>query len=211
MSDRNGPGEPIPNEVEIVARRTVFQGYFRVDEYRLRHEQFAGGLGPEIKREVLERGHAVAVLPYDPLRDEVVLIQQFRIGPYARGDEACWMFEIVAGIIDPGEGLEEVAHRETLEEANLSLRRIDEIMAYYPSPGAVSEHITLYCGQVDAAGAGGIHGLDHEGEDIRVVPMPFEQAMNLLRDGRITNSPTIIALQWLALNREDLSKRWLSP
>lgn len=210
MSERKGAGEPIPSEVEVVARRTVFQGYFRVDEYRVRHEQFAGGLGPEIKREVLERGHAVAVLPYDPHRDEVVLIQQFRIGPLARGDDACWMYEIVAGIIDPGESLEDVARRESVEEADLTLLRIDEIMGYYPSPGAVTEHITLYCGQVDASDAGGIHGLDHEGEDIRVVPMSFQQALELLREGRITNSPTIIALQWLALNREGLRSRWLT-
>lgn len=210
MSASKDPGDQVPSAIEVIERRTVFQGYFRVDEYRLRHEQFAGGLGPEIKREVLERGHAVAVLPYDPRRGEVVLIQQFRIGPLARGDDACWMYEIVAGIIDPGESLEAVAHRESVEEANLTLQRLDEIMAYYPSPGAVSEHITLYCGQVDASAAGGIHGLEHEGEDIRVVPMPFEKALELLREGQITNSPTIIALQWLALNREALHDKWLA-
>lgn len=210
MSEKKGSGDPPPSKIEVIERRTVFQGYLRVDEYRLRHEQFAGGLGAEIKREVMERGHAVAVLPYDPQRDEVVLIQQFRVGPFVRGDDACWMYEIVAGIIDPGQGLEDVARRESLEEADLTLQRLDEIMGYYPSPGALSEHITLYCGQVDSSTAGGIHGLDHEGEDIRVIPMSFQAAMELLRDGQITNSPTIIALQWLALNREALRKRWLA-
>jgi ADP-ribose pyrophosphatase len=121
-----------PAEVDLIERQTVFQGYFRVDQYRLRHEQYAGGFGPEIKREVLERGHAVAVLPYDPVRDEVVLIQQFRIGPFARGDKACWMNEIVAGIIDPGESPQDVAQRECIEEANLTLDRIEEIMGFYP-------------------------------------------------------------------------------
>jgi ADP-ribose pyrophosphatase len=197
-----------PSEIDLVERRTVFQGYFRLDEYRLRHQQFAGGMGPEIKREVLERGHAVAVLPYDPKRDEVILIQQFRIGPFARGDADCWLFEIVAGIIDEGESPEDVARRESVEETGLSLNRLEAVMGFYPSPGAVSEHIVLYCGEVDAEGAGGIHGLDHEGEDIRVVPASTDRAIEMLNQGCITNSPTIIALQWLALNRQIIRSKW---
>lgn len=193
--------------VELIEKRIAYQGYYRVEEYRLRHEQYAGGIGPEIKREVFERGDAVAVLPYDPGRDEVVLIEQFRVGPYLRGDNP-WMLEIVAGVIDDGETQEQVVRREAMEEAGLTLRRIERIMGAYASPGALTEHVTIYCGQVDAGSAGGIHGLDHEGEDIQVVVLPFTDALARMAAGDVTASPGIIALQWLALNREDLRQRW---
>jgi len=193
--------------VELIEKRIAYQGYYRVEEYRLRHEQYAGGIGPEIKREVFERGDAVAVLPYDPGRDEVVLIEQFRVGPYLRGDNP-WMLEIVAGVIDDGETQEQVVRREAMEEAGLTLQRIERIMGAYASPGALTEHVTIYCGQVDAGSAGGIHGLDHEGEDIQVVVLPFTDAMARMAAGDVTASPGIIALQWLALNREDLRQRW---
>lgn len=195
--------------VELIEKRIAYQGYYRVEEYRLRHEQYAGGIGPEIKREVFERGDAVAVLPYDPGRDEVVLIEQFRVGPYLRGDNP-WMLEIVAGVIDDGETQEQVVRREAMEEAGLTLQRIERIMGAYASPGALTEHVTIYCGQVDAGSAGGIHGLDHEGEDIQVVVLPFTDAMARMAAGDVTASPGIIALQWLALNREDLRQRWRS-
>lgn len=195
--------------VELIEKRIAYQGYYRVEEYRLRHEQYAGGIGPEIKREVFERGDAVAVLPYDPERDEVVLIEQFRVGPYLRGDNP-WMLEIVAGVIDDGETQEQVVRREAMEEAGLTLQRIERIMGAYASPGALTEHVTIYCGQVDAGSAGGIHGLDHEGEDIQVVVLPFTDAMARMAAGDVTASPGIIALQWLALNREDLRQRWRS-
>ncbi|HZD25669.1 MAG TPA: NUDIX domain-containing protein [Alphaproteobacteria bacterium] len=196
-----------PRKVELLSRETVFQGHYRVDRYRLRHSQFAGGLGPEISREVFERGHAVAVLPYDPVRDEVVLLEQFRVAPYACGDEA-WMLEIVAGLTEPGEALEDVARRETQEEAGLALQALKPVARYYTSPGAVTEHVTVYAGRVDAAGAGGIHGLDHEGEDIRVTVVPASEALEMLEAGRFRNSPALIAMQWFALNREALRREW---
>ncbi len=196
-------------EVEIIDKSTAYQGHFRVDHYRLRHTLFAGGWGPEIRREVLERGHAVAVLPYDPARDAVVLIEQFRIGAYLHGGgDSPWLLEIVAGLFDADEGPEEVARREAAEEAGLELGELVPVAAFYTSPGAISEHIEVYCARVDSRGAGGIHGLDEEGEDIRVLVMPFAEAMAALAAGRVRNSPALVALQWLALNRESLRVRW---
>ncbi|MDD3650524.1 NUDIX domain-containing protein [Immundisolibacter sp.] len=191
-------------DVEILARETVFQGYFRVDRYTLRHRLFRGGWSRPIQRELFERGHAAAVLPYDPERDRVLLIEQFRIGPYAHGG-APWQIEIVAGILHEGESPAELARREALEEAGCVLTsELLPVAAYYMSPGAVSEHMTLFCALTDLADAGGIHGLDHEDEDIRVHVPTFDEAMAWLAAGRIQNSPAIIALQWLALNRPRL-------
>ena len=191
-------------DVEVLARETVFQGYFRVDRYTLRHRLFRGGWSRPIQRELFERGHAAAVLPYDPKRDRVLLIEQFRIGPYAHGGSP-WQIEIVAGILHEGESPAELARREALEEAGCVLSsELLPVAAYYMSPGAVSEHLTLFCALTDLADAGGIHGLEDEDEDIRVHVPSFDEAMAWLAAGRIQNSPAIIALQWLALHRSRL-------
>lgn len=187
--------------VEIIERKTGFRGHFQVDVLRLRHSLFRGGMGPEIRREVLKRGHAVLVLPYDPRRDEVVLIEQFRVAPYETGDEA-WMIEAIAGLIEPGEAMADVVRREALEEAGLTLDNVEQLMTVYTSPGAMTEQITVFHTLVDATTADGIHGVADEGEDIRVVVLPYEEAIAAMNEGRITSGPTVIALQWLALNRE---------
>ena len=195
-------------KVDVIERTTVFQGYYRVDAYRLRHSLHQGGMGAEIRREVLERGHAVLVVPYDPVRDEVVLIEQFRIGPFARSDQP-WCLEVVAGGIEEGEELEDVVRREAMEEASIELDNITHALDCFTSPGAVSEHISIYCARTDAATAGGVHGLAEEGEDIKVVVMPFADVMAALDDGRINAAPAIVALQWLALHREQIRRQWL--
>lgn len=191
-------------DVHVLAQETVFQGYFRVDRYQLRHRLFGGGWSRPFQRELFERGHAAAVLPYDPQRDVVMLIEQFRIGPYAHGGSP-WQIEIVAGILHGDETAADVARREALEEAGCRLGpELLPVAAYYMSPGAVSEHLTLYCALTDLGGVGGIHGVADEDEDIRVHVVPFAQAVDWLAAGRIQNSPAIIALQWLALNRARL-------
>ena len=197
-----------PERVEIVERKTVFQGYFRVDRYLLKHRTFAGGWSPVISREIFERGHAASVLPFDPERDAVVLIEQFRAGALAAG-LGPWLIEIVAGIIGPGETAEEVVRREAVEEMGCAVTDLEPIRTYLLTPGGSSETLAMFCGRVDSAGAGGIHGLDEEGEDIRVLVHSVDEAVAMLNDGTIFNANAVLALQWLALNREDLRRRWL--
>ncbi|MCE2510551.1 MAG: NUDIX domain-containing protein [Alphaproteobacteria bacterium] len=193
--------------VKIREKKTVFQGHFRVDTYFLRHEMHEGGWSSEIKREVFERGHAAGLLGYDPDRDEVLLIEQFRIGAYVAG-YASWVTEIVAGIIEEGESPEDVVRREVVEEAGLEVGELIPIADYLVSPGGTSETMALFCGRVALENAGGIHGLDHEQEDIRVLAVPRAEAAKQLQERRIKNSMTIIALQWLELNHAALQKRW---
>lgn len=195
-----------PPDVRIHSSQTVYRGYFRLDHYRLSHRRHDGGWTGEMQRELFERGHVAAVLPYDPLRDEVLLLRQFRIGALA-GGKAPWQSEIVAGIIEPGETAEDVARRETREESGCQVRELVEMYHYLASPGGSTETVRLYCGLVETADAGGIHGLEHENEDIEVTPVPFDAAWRMVEDGRIDNAPAIIALQWLALNRERLRTR----
>ncbi len=195
------------DDVEIIARDQVYRGYLRVDSYRLRHRRHQGGWTGEMSRELVERGHAVAVLPYDPARDEVVLIEQFRIGALAAGRPP-WQIEIVAGIIEDGEAPEDVARRECIEECGLRVEALVHVCDFLTSPGVMSETAAIYCGRTDTADAGGVHGLADEHEDIRAVVLGAETAFAWLDDGRILNGPAIIALQWLRRERERLRRDW---
>lgn len=199
--------KPRSKSVELIERETPFQGYFRIDRYALRHALFAGGMSEAITREVFERGHAAAVLPYDPERDAVVLIEQFRIGAYAAGRDP-WLVEIVAGIVDEGETPTDVVHRELHEEAGLTADLLEPIGDVMLSPGGTSETVALFCARADARDADGIHGLDEEHEDIRVAAVSFDEALAALNRGDVVSAPAVIALQWLALNRERLRKLW---
>lgn len=195
------------DRVEILDRDRAYRGFFSLDRYDLRHRKHDGGWTPPLTREVLERGRTVALLPYDPVADAVVLIEQFRIGAYTAGLDA-WQVEAVAGVIEPGEAADEVARRETMEEAGCRVTEMERIGAVLLTSGACSEVSEMFCGRVDSAGAGGIHGLDHEGEDIRVTVVPAVEAIDKLNDGPVMSGYAVIPLQWLALNRERLRAEW---
>ncbi|HDZ57048.1 MAG TPA: NUDIX domain-containing protein [Pseudomonas xinjiangensis] len=190
-------------DVEIVSREAAFRGFYRLDILTLRHRLFNGGWGPELRRELFVRHDAVCVLPYDPWLDSVVLIEQVRIGALDKSERP-WMIELVAGLIDKDEAPEEVAHREAQEEAGVELLNLTPITRYFPSPGGSDELVYLYCATVDSRGAGGIHGLEEEGEDIRVSVWPRAKALAAVEDGRIDNAASIIALQWLGMHAERL-------
>ncbi|EGR1310101.1 ADP-ribose diphosphatase [Vibrio cholerae] len=193
-------------DVEILNKETLFKGFFRMVKYRFKHKRFAGGWSEPVEREMFERGHAAAMLPYDPIRDQVVIIEQIRVG--ALEDAQPWQLEIVAGVIDTDESAEQVVRREAVEEAGLTVDRIEKITSYYPSSGGCSEKLDVFIGEVDCSQAGGIHGLDCEGEDIKVHVMSRTEAYQLVKDGRIENGASIIALQWLALNYQPLQQQW---
>lgn len=196
------------DDVEILSRERRYQGFLKVDEYRLRHRLFAGGWSPALSRELMERGHAVSVALYDPAPDRVVLIEQFRIGAYASGHPP-WMVECVAGMIGPGEDPVTVARREILEETGLVAGEIVAAGRALASPGGTTEAVDMFVARVDSATAGGVHGLPHEGEDIRVCVEPFDAALAAFFDGsRIGSSFTLMTLQWLALNRAALRAKW---
>ena len=195
------------DDVEVVEREACFRGFYQLDRLHLRHRLFAGGMGKLINRELFVRHDAVCVLPYDPQRDCVVLIEQFRIGALDKSANP-WLIELVAGLIDKDEQPEEVARREAVEEAGLELVELWPLTQYYPSPGGSDERVHLYVGRCDSLGAGGVHGLEEEGEDIRVLVWSLDEALAALDDGRIDNAASIIALQWLALNRDKVRERW---
>lgn len=209
---RKGDAGPVsggPGDVEVMERRTAFQGFFRVLEYRLRHRLYRGGWSEPMTRELFDRGDAVAILLYDPDRDAVVLVEQFRVGTLP-GPGPYWMVEVVAGILDPGETAEQVARREAEEEAGCTVREIERVASFHPSPGGCSETITLFCGRVDSRGVGGTHGLAEEHEDIRVLVVPADRAIADLDRDVYRNAITIVGLGWLARHRARLRAAWAS-
>lgn len=194
-------------DVRIERQETVYQGFFRMDKLWLTHPRFAGGEMPQFTRELFIRGDATCVLPYDPVRDEVVLLEQFRAGVLGRG-QSPWLLELVAGMNEEGETPEQVAQREGQEEADLQFSELHRICDYLVSPGGSTELIHLYCGRVSTEHAGGLHGVEAEHEDIRVHVVRFSEALAMIADGRINNAAAIIALQWLQINRQWVRDSW---
>lgn len=195
-------------DLEILSKETLFRGFFSMVKYRFKHRLFAGGWSQPIEREMFERGRAAAVLPYDPVRDEVVLIEQIRVG--ALEHEHPWQLEIVAGVFDDNESAQEVVTREAQEEAGVDLIELEKVTSFYPSSGGCSERLDVFVGQVNSSLAAGVHGLDEEGEDIKVHVVSREHAYQLVKNGQFENGASIIALQWLELNYKVLREQWQS-
>lgn len=194
----------------IRKKETPYSGFFRIEQYWLKHSLYAGGWSEEICRELFVRGSCVAVLLYDPHTDKVVLIEQFRAGAILNPDRA-WLIEIVAGAIEDGETAVEVAHREALEEAGCIIEELLVINEFYTTPGGAAERITLFCGKVDSTQlVDGIHGLDEEHEDILVRTVDFAEAYRLVESNAIESAIPIIAIQWLALNKQTLQAKWVA-
>ena len=189
----------------IQTRRKIFRGFLRIDTIKLKHRLFLGDWSPEINRELLVREEAVGVLLFDPKRDEIVLVRQFRVGLVDKGDSP-WILELVAGMVEAGEELVEVALREVREESNAEVSKLIKICDYFSSPGISSEKVRLYLGIVASEDMGGFYGLENENEDIEVVVMPYENAIKGMKKGHLANAMSIIALQWLELNKADILK-----
>ncbi|MGB0747388.1 MAG: NUDIX domain-containing protein [Magnetospiraceae bacterium] len=199
-----GPKDPT---VDVVEKTTPFKGYFQVDQYRLRHRTYEGGFTGIMQREVFERGHAAAVVLYDADLDQLVMIEQFRVGAHAAGWHP-WMWEIVAGIIEDGETAEEVIRREVVEEANCPVQALEPLISFLVTPGGSSESIALFCGQVDSATVGGVHGLAEEHEDIRVTAIGVEDVFTMLDAGEIINATALIGILLFRARHAEFREKW---
>lgn len=195
------------SDVKITSIEPVFDGFFKIHAYKFNHALFAGGMSQTVRREILERGHAVAVLPYDPSTDNVLLIEQIRIGALATKDSP-WLLECIAGMAEGSTDYEKVVRKEAKEEAGLELQELEFMTSYLSSPGGTTERLYLYLAKTDLSKAGGIYGLDNEDEDIKVHVMPYDEAIARLNSGEIDNAATVISLQWLALNKARILEQW---
>lgn len=206
-SDNNSPLHESSfdaNDLSVVSKESAYQGFFEIQRWQLSHRLFSGGWSGDFQREMFCRGNAVAGIIYDPWRDEIALIEQFRIGAHA-SPKGPWCLEVVAGMMDKdGESPDEVMRRELAEEAGLVAHKTEFICRYLSSPGGADEEVFLYALLCDLANAGGIHGLDEENEDIRLMVFSAQEVFAAMLNGRMNNAATLIGLQWLQIHRDRL-------
>ncbi|WP_238365421.1 NUDIX domain-containing protein [Mesobacterium pallidum] len=205
MPRRPGLG-PLPEApAKVVDQRIPYVNFFAIEEYDLAFPRFDGSHSPVVTRAVFAATDAALILPYDPVRDRVLLVEQFRAGPFGRQDKDLWVIETIAGRVDAGEAPEDAARREAQEEAGLTVARLETIGTGYPSPGASTEFYHMYLGLTDLPdSAAGMGGLDTEEEDIRSRVMSFDEAIALCDADGIAAVPTVLMLNWLARHRDRL-------
>lgn len=195
------------DRLRILTQESLYAGFNGLTRLVYRYRRHDGVWSEAIEREVFRRGPAAAVLPYDPARDTVVLIEQFRPGAHLAGRDP-WQLEPVAGIHHEGETAEAVARREALEEAGCTLDEMEPVCSYLVSPGCVDEQVVVFCGRTDSNTVAEIAGEPSEHEDIRVHVLPFDEVRDGLATSRFEYALTVIALQWLVLNRDRLRGLW---
>lgn len=208
MKINNNPILFDKKDVFNLTKRVLYKGFFSLLEYRFQYRKFDGTKSELVSREILERGHAVVLLAYDSKRDQIVMIEQIRIAAIETQNSP-WLLELIAGMMDhDNESCEDVARREALEEAGITIGRCKPVISYLASPGGLTEKLHILVGEVDSSTAKGIHGLAEENEDIKVHVISRDQAFRWVQDGVINNAASIIAIQWLQLNYALLQKEW---
>lgn len=197
-------------DVKILKKELLHEGFCHIERYTLRQRKFSGEWTPEYTREFMLKPRVAAAIPYDPVRDQVVLIEQFRVGALELSNSP-WLIEIVAGIMEKSDesSLEELIRREMREEACLEIEALLPICDYLVSPGCSTEKVKLFCAKVDATDVPEFCGLAVEHEDIRTHVFSSNEAFAAVRTGRINNAAAIIALQWLELNLRSVRAEWL--
>ena len=192
-------------DVTIEQLDASHRGFYAVDTMLLRHTKFDGTISDLLRREVFKSSDASIVLPYDPVTDQILMVEQLRMGPTGRADPVPWCLEPVAGLVDPGESPEETAHREAWEEAGVKFTALETVANGYSSPGASTGYFFLYIGLCDLTDHNSDQsGILDEGEDIRSHIISFDHAMELVDTGEINVLPTILCLNWLARHRSRL-------
>lgn len=197
-------------DIEILGEQTLYEGFFTLKRIQFKHKLFAGGQSGVVTRELLIKGAASAVIAYDPKEDSVILVEQIRIGAayHPESNRSPWLLELIAGMVEKGEKPEDVALRESEEEAGIQVKNLTHCLSVWDSPGGIVERIHLFAGEVDSSQAKGIHGLAEENEDIRVQVVKREQAYQWMCEGKIDNGIAVIGLQWLQLNYAQLQQSW---
>lgn len=194
-------------KIEILGQEWLSQGFMKLAKYTVQHERFDGSMIGPFTREIVMRTNAVGVLPYDPVADKFLLIEQFRLAAHL-GNMPAWQREVIAGIADRDESPEELARREAIEEANCKVTDLMEMTRILLSPGMSNEVLILFCGRMDSSQSTGVHGLATEHEDIRSTLYDAREIPALIEQGTTGNGPLMIALYWMQANRERLRKLW---
>ena len=183
---------------KIINKKNLYSGFFSLNKYEFIHEKHNGEWTSVVEREVFSGAHVSTLLPYDPIKKEIILIQQFRAGVLSRYDEN-YLLEIVAGIVDEGENPEQTAIRECFEETGCEVKQIHPVQSYFPAPGSSESYYHLYLGEIQACDGERIKGLEKENEDILVKSFKIDEVRQMLKEKKIMNGLTLVALQWFFL------------
>ena len=183
---------------KIINKKNLYKGFFNLNKYQFIHQKHDGNWTNEVEREIFSGAHVSTLLPYDPIKKEIILIKQFRAGVISRYDDD-YLYEIVAGIIDNNEKPEETAKRECLEETGCEVNKIKTIQSYFPAPGSSESYYHLFLGEVNSFKGKRIMGLKNENEDILVKAFKVDHVRKMLKNKQIINGLTLIALQWFFL------------
>lgn len=188
------------DKIKIHHNERCYDGFFRIDKLIFDHPTFNKETITNVTREVINRLDAVAVLPYDPITDKILLIRQLRIAAYKK-TKTPWVIELIAGLVDhDNESFIHVAEREAKEEAGLKISNLTPIHEFFTSVGGSNEKTYLFVALCDLENTGGLFGLPEENEDIEAFTVSREEALQMVQKGIIETASTIIAIQWLALN-----------
>jgi ADP-ribose pyrophosphatase len=194
-------------KVDVIGKEWLSQGFLKLARYTLTHERFDGGTAGPMTRELVVRSPAVGVVPYDPTTDRIILIEQFRVAAHLGGMPA-WQREIIAGVSDREESLEDLARREAMEEAHCKVTDLHEMIRFLPSPGMTNEVFVSFLGRMAPGTVTGVHGVATEHEDIRSTLVHLDEIPEILENGHTGNGPLLMTLQWMQLHRDRIRKLW---
>ena len=186
------------SQYKINNKKKLHDGFFKLYEINFTHQKHDGNWSPEVKREVFSGAHVATVLPYDPIKKRILLLKQFRPG-VINGKDDPMLIEIVAGIIDKDETPAQAARRECLEETGCLTNKLSEIYSYYPAPGSSESYYHLFLSEINAFEGRRIVGIKNENEDILVKSYSVQEVKELLKEKKIINGVTLLALQWFFL------------
>lgn len=207
--DKNADQHLSREDIKIHDQRIAYQGYAKVHEVTFSHPTFGGDKTLTVTREIFESENAVVIVPFDPARNEICLIEQLRMGPLMAGDHP-WVIEAIAGRIDKGTTAEEIAIKEAQEEAGCQVSDLIDMGTYFQSPGIFAEQITYFLARADLSNIGGTHGLESENEDIRPLTLDLSHAFDALDAGDFVSAPTALALLLMRSRLNELSTMWHS-
>ena len=187
------------SKFKIISKKNIHNGFFKMNEVTLKYKKYDGSWTDNIKRELFGGAQVAAVLPFDPIKKEIVLIQQFRIGTIFQTNDN-YLNEIVAGNIDNEETPEKAAKRECFEETGCEIKKLLPIQSFFPAPGSSESFYHLFLGEIETFKGTKIMGMENENEDILVKSYKLDEVMKMIKEGKIINGLTLVALQWFFLN-----------
>ena len=187
------------NKIRNINKDILSDNWYTLNKYTYEYQKEDGSWETQI-RETYDRGNGAAILLYNKEQGTVILTKQFRMPTYVNGNPSGMMIEVCAGVLD-GADPEDCIKKEVEEETGYQIDHVKKVFESYMSPGAVTEILHFFIGEYRAqmkVSDGG--GADDESENIEVIEMPFNTALEMITNGEIKDAKTIMLLQYANIN-----------